>query len=149
MDSRSEPEQTALPERAILRVNDWAEPATWILGLAASLIGLFLLVVSPSPHSHLGGPLRPVLGLAWLAFGAMVASGARAGVAVEKDGIGVRTRFRRSSYRWSEIRDFELRPSPFRPSLCIHLRNGRDIRAVGFASNRPANASEPKRWLSS
>jgi hypothetical protein len=96
VNSGPESEPVKLPEGAVLRLNDWAEPAAWILGLAAGLIGVFLLVVSPSPHSQLGGSLRPVLGLAWLAFGVMAASGARAGVVVGKDGIVVRTRFRQT-----------------------------------------------------
>jgi hypothetical protein len=131
-----------LPEGEILRPNDWAEPAAWMLGLAAGLIGVFFLVVSPSPHSQLGGSLRPLLGLAWLAFGVMAASGARAGVVVGKDGIVVRTRFRQSSYRWAEIRGFDLQSSLTRPPLCIHLRDTRDIRSRGFA---PKSATEHRR----
>ena len=115
-----------------------------MLGLAAGLIGVFLLVVSPSPHSQLGGSLRPVLGLAWLAF-FMAASGARAGVVLDKDGIVVRTRFRQSSYRWAEIRGFDLQPSLTRPPLCIHLRDVRDIRARGFEESNPQrNVGEPR-----
>jgi len=83
-----------------------------------------------------------MLGLAWLAFGVMAASGARAGVVVGKDGIVVRTRFRQSSYRWAEIRGFDLQPLLARPPLCIHLRDARDIRARGFASK---SATERRR----
>lgn len=120
-----------------------------MLGLTAGLIGLFLLLVSPSPHSHLGGSLRPILGLAWLAFGVMVASSARAGVVVDKNGISVRTRFRRSNYRWGEIRNFEFRPSLADPHSVFISEMDETFALSGSRLDPPANDAEPKRWLSS
>lgn len=122
-----------LAEGEVLRLNDWAVPALWCLGVAAGLAGLFLVFVDPLRHGALDGPLRPLLGLAWLGFGAIAGLGARAGLIVDQEGITVRPRYGRSKhFAWDEIEEFVLRRSFGGGALRIRLRDGRQLRAVGF-----------------
>jgi hypothetical protein len=106
----------------------------WLLAVGAIVIGLFLLLETPGPHDQLRGRLRPVLGLAWLAFGGMMALMSRAGVLVVADGIVVQGAIRRRHWRWEEVKAFELAPAIYAPVLRIDLVGGAHVRAPGFKS---------------
>lgn len=128
-----DPEAQLLLEGELLRPNNWSRPAACMTAFFAVGIGLFLLLTSPSQGSSLAGSLRPVYGLAWIAFGLLPLRKVIAGVIVERDGITVRSpRFRTTRYKWPEIKEFAFRPSIMRNSLLIELRDGRQISAHGF-----------------
>lgn len=83
-----DPEKDLLPERQLLRLNDWAEPLGWVLAVAAASAGIFLLLVDPASAPS-DGSLRPLPGLVWLAFGLFMAAGSRAGLMVERNGVSL------------------------------------------------------------
>lgn len=123
----------SVPEGERLRLNDWTEPLGWVLAVASVLAGLFILRQVFVPHNYFRSPAGFVLGVGWLAFGLLVASGARAGVIVRKAGITLQTRLRQFDYDWSDIAQFRLKRSMIgRPALRIQLQDGRELRAVGF-----------------
>jgi len=132
LNSEVDSHSPLLPEGEVLRPNDWSQPAAWMLALFAVGAGLLLLLTEPARGSSLTGSLRPVLGLAWIAFGLISISKVRAGVLVQKDGIEVRSRLHASSYQWSAIKQFTLQPSMTRNNLQIELKDGKLIRAHGF-----------------
>lgn len=132
-----ESDQPLLPEGELLRLNDWAEPAGWMLALFAGLAGLFLLLTNPAPGGNLGGPLRPVLAVAWLGLAFLAGSGARAGLIARSDGIEVRFRLRSSRFAWSDISTFELHQAGYRPSLRVRLADSRELHVAGFSARSP------------
>lgn len=136
-----------IPTGQLLRSNDWSIAAAWALCACAASIGLFLLLVPPSPGGQLTGPYRPVLGLTWIAFGALAVSKVRSGIIVEQQGILVRSRIGSAHYQWSEISKFEWRPSFTRKALRIHLKDGRCIYAHGFSVRSPDEASRAKEMV--
>ncbi len=74
---KSEAGRARLPEEEVLRLNEWAEPAGWILAVLAGLAGCLLLFTDPASDSNLSGPLRPALAAAWLGLAFLAGSGAR------------------------------------------------------------------------
>lgn len=136
-----------LPEGQLLRPNDWSIAAAWVMCTVAVCAGLFLILVPPSPGSQLTGPYRPVLGLTWIGCGIMFVSKVRSGVTVEREGILVRSRIGSSRFRWSEINEFQWRPSLIRKALQIHLKNGRCIYAHGFSVRSPDEAQRAKEMV--
>lgn len=136
-----------VPKGQLLRPNDWSIAVAWVMFTCFALIGLFLILVPPSSGSHFDGPLRPVLGLAWIGFGIMAVSKVRSGVTVEKEGILVRSRVGSARYQWSEITDFQWRPSLTRKALRIHLKDGRCIYAHGFSVRSPDEAQRAKEMV--
>jgi hypothetical protein len=136
-----------VPTGQLLRSNDWSIPAAWAMCAFGVFAGLFFILVSPSPGSEFDGPLRPVLGLAWIGFGIMSVNKVRAGVIVEKEGIVVRSRIRSDRYQWSEINEFKWQPSLIRKTLQIHLKDGRCIYAHGFSVRSPDEAQRAKEMV--
>jgi hypothetical protein len=141
--------ESRLPEGELLRPNDWSRPAACMLAFFAVGIGLLLLLTTPAQGSSLDGPLRPVYGLAWIAFGLLPLRRVRAGVIVETNGITVRPPLRRTSrYEWSELKHFMFRPSIFRNSLVIELQDGRQISAHGFGVRSMADRRRAEELVS-
>jgi Bacterial PH domain len=132
--SDSDPNKEILPEGELLRLNEWGEALGWLLAGFAFLLGLFLLVVSPLKHGQLDGPLRPVLGLVWMAFGAMIGWNMRRGLIVDQAGIIVQRSFRRRRWTWPEIERFELKQPFVRPVLRIRFTDGTQTSTFGFNS---------------
>jgi hypothetical protein len=130
----TEVEKEVLPEGETLRLNEWAEPAAWLLAGFAAFLGAFLLIVPASKPPRFDGPLRPVVGLIWLAIGLMIAGGARSGLIVAKRGITVQGFVRRSSLTWSQIAEFEIKQPFFRAALRIRLTDGSTMSAFGFSA---------------
>jgi hypothetical protein len=127
------PGKETLPEGETLRLNEWGESLGWLLAGFAFLLGVFLLLVGPSPHGNLGGPLRPVLGLVWMAFGAMIAGGVRSGLIVEESGIIVQGPLRRKHWAWYEVEAFEIKQAFYRQALRIMLVDGKQVSTPGFS----------------
>jgi hypothetical protein len=125
-----DPEKELLPEGALLRLNDWSETGAWALAVLAAVAGA--LVLWPLRHGHIDSVFRPLLGLTWLAFAALIAGGARSGVIVDSGGITVRGLVRRQRWEWSEISDFELKRPIYRAALRIRFTNGSEASAPGF-----------------
>lgn len=122
-----------LPEGEVLRLNEWREPAGWVLAICMALAGAYLLLVPASHPPRFDGPLRFVLGAGWLFFAAFMAGTIRAGVEVRHDGVLVRRLIRTSQWNWNEIAEFRLRRSIFRPGLQMLLRSGVDVKGLGLA----------------
>lgn len=85
----------------------------------------------------LGKPKGFALGFAGLLFAAFCLRAPLTGLAVEHEGIKVRTAVRTYHWSWSEIKQFELKPRGYIPRLRIHLRDGRVKKARGFFARRP------------
>lgn len=130
-----------LPEGEVLRLNDWAESAGWVLALFAGLAGGLLLFTDPAPDSNLSGPLRPLLGAVWFGLAFLAASGARSGLVIRSGGVEVRSRFRSSTFSWPDIDEFVLKQSIYRPSLRMKLKDGQELRVVGFGARSPEEAN--------
>lgn len=128
------PKHPPLPEGEVLRLNEWTEPAGWMLGLFAGLAGALLLFTDPASGGNLDGPLRPVLAVIWLALAFVAASGARSGLVVRPEGIEVRGRIRSSTFSWGDISSFALKRSMLGPSLHVKLRDGGDLGVAGFGA---------------
>jgi hypothetical protein len=128
-----------LPEEKLLRLNDWAEPAGWVLAIFALLVGLFLLMVEPARSSSFDGSLRPILGAAWVIFGLFMAGGARAGIVVHREGISVQGTLRKRHCSWNQLAGFQLSKSLLKPGLVVRRRDGKEIRVVSLW---PASAKE-------
>lgn len=137
MPDEADKEPPLLPEGEIVRLNDSSETVMWALAICAVGIGLFFILVTPSRPGAITGPGRPVLGLAWVLWGLLIASRTRMGLVVSQEGITVRYRFHASSYKWSEVKEFRLRQWGPRKALRIELENGRRIGASGFGASSP------------
>lgn len=129
----------ALPEGQLLRPNDGSIAAAWAMCFFAVLAALLFLDLFGPPipgrhshDSHLDNLLRVILGLVWIGFGLTAVRKVRSGVIVEKEGIVVRSRIRSSRYQWSEINEFQWRPSLTKKALQIHLKDGRRIYPHGL-----------------
>jgi len=122
------------PEGERLRLNDWGEPAAWVLAAIAALAGLFLLIVTPDKPSDIDGIRRVILALIWFGFGLIIAGGARSGLIVDDSGITVQGWIRRRRWNWSEVSGFELRRTFIRQALRITLVSGEQIGVTGFGA---------------
>jgi hypothetical protein len=125
-------DQPILPEGEPLVLNEWEQGLAFLFAGIAMLLGVVLLLTGSSAHSHLGGPLRPVLGLVWIGIGVFFVQSGRAGLIVEQDGITLRGIIRRRRWAWQEIQGFEIKFVMYYPSLKITLNDGAHARAPGF-----------------
>jgi hypothetical protein len=130
----SESNKEILPEGELLRLNEWGEALGWLLAGFVFLLGLVLLIFQPAAHGHLEGPQRQLLGLVWIAFGAMIATNMRRGLIVDQSGIIIQRTFRRSHRTWADIERFELKQPFFRPALRIRFNDGTEASTFGFNS---------------
>jgi PH (Pleckstrin Homology) domain-containing protein len=129
--SDNEPAQI-LPEDETLRVNEWEESLTLVIGGALVLLGLFYLFLTPGRHSHMPSPLGIASALACVACGIYIASAGRSGLIAKRDGIVVQGAIRRRQWNWSEVREFKITETMFLPTLTIDLVDGGRVRAPGF-----------------
>lgn len=127
----SEAQKPVLYEDEVLRLNEWSEPASWVLAVCAFLAGAYFLFAFGPPWA--GSPGHLLFGVAWLVFGALIWSAARVGVIVCSDGVLIRTYLHESHRNWEEIAEFSLRHSVYRPGLQVRLVSGAEIKGLGLA----------------
>lgn len=142
--SEMEKRRLGLPQAELLRLNDWSEPAGWMLALFSDLAGLLLLLANPAPESELAGPVRPVLGLAWLILAFFAATGARSGLLLTAEGVEVRSRLRTKSLGWDEIGGFAFDQTPFGLGFGFSLMTGTSSLFPAFVRGLPRNSVERK-----
>lgn len=116
---------------ALLRLNDWAEPAAWAFAVITAGLGLLLILDRPDGAFH-GG--RIAAGMFWLGMGMVFAGGARSGLIVDEHGITVQGWVRRRRWRWSEVTRFELKVPLLRQALRIYLASGKQVSTLGFGA---------------
>jgi hypothetical protein len=130
----AEDENDVLPEGQLLRLNDWQETGAWGLAVLAGAAGLFLLLVPSLRHHHYHGPLRELVGVAWLGIGLFLAGMARSGMLVDSEGIILQGVIKRSRWKWSEVIGFHLKTPFYKPALRIQLADGSEASSIGFSA---------------
>lgn len=135
MSTVSTPAETPLlPEGEVLRLNDWSEPAGWVLAGFAILAGALLIPIPPFGLPGSSGRAYSLLGLAWLCFGLYIAGNTRSGLVVRPDGVTLRGWIRESHHGWAEIESFELKREIWSQALKVKLSDGSAKRVGGFGA---------------
>lgn len=137
--------QERLPEGRLLRLNDWAEPAGWLLTGVVIFLG-FVALLTPSISSH-SVSARIFAGIIWIGVGVMIGGGVRSGIILDKSGITVRGMFRSRHLDWSEIRSFEIKAPILKGSLRIELVDGEVLSTMALSGNSAKERALAKVWL--
>jgi Bacterial PH domain len=135
-------EDKPLPEGQLLRLNDWEEPGAWTL---AGILALFGILIAVPVHGR--GLGHALAGFALIVAGLMVASVARSGLIVDREGITVRDLLRSRRWAWDDVDRFEVRLPLLRGALRVHLVNGEVISTPGLDGRSASERRLSSAWL--
>lgn len=125
---------SALPaDGKLIHASPWRQQITVGFFVWVALGNLSVAVVAFT----LGSSKGLALGVGSLLFAAFCLRAPLTGLAVEHEGIKVRTAVWTYHWSWREIEYFELKPRGYIPRLRIHLSDGRVKKARGFFARRP------------
>lgn len=130
-------EEQVLPEGEVLRLSEWEQGIVFLFAGLSILGGLYLLVFGPAHHGEQQALVR-LLGVIWLAIGALFLQSGRAGMVVDEDGFQLRGMVRRRYWRWQEVKSFEISRMAYMPALRVDLADGRAVRVPGFKARSAA-----------
>jgi hypothetical protein len=138
-------EENLLPEGEILRVSEKQAAGAFFCGLFLLIIGAATLLSRADNH-NVSSWVAPLTGIAGIALGTYLIARSRAGLKVESDGVSLQGAFRRRSWRWTDVKHFELTEALYGPGLQITLVDGEVVGVRGFSWRSKSQRDLAEAW---